>query len=35
VLNFATIGQTLPAMNDDKTLSQFELVTCLSGATPA
>jgi AsmA protein len=28
----ATIGQTLPPMNDDKTLSQFELVTRLSGS---
>jgi AsmA protein len=27
-----TIGQTLPAMNDEKTLSQFELVTRLSGS---
>lgn len=27
----ATIGQKLPPMNDDKTLSQFELVTRLSG----
>lgn len=28
----ATIGQTLPPMNDEKSLSQFELVTRLSGS---
>lgn len=28
----ATIGQTLPPLNDDKALSQFELVTRLSGS---
>ncbi|WP_298184946.1 AsmA family protein [uncultured Pseudomonas sp.] len=29
----STIGQKLPPMNDEKTLSQFELVTRLSGTT--
>ncbi|MDA7084779.1 AsmA family protein [Pseudomonas sp. SA3-5] len=28
----ATIGQTLPPLNDDKALSQFEMVTRLSGS---